>query len=264
MKKVKYTSMLCCLLQAGLVLPLAAQVNFEGEYSQNFDSLPLYESNSGTDTFNFISDSTIAGWYSSEEDTDGNEGRSSGGAASASGIIFNWGRTSDRALGNFSSDGFAGTVYLGVLLQNNSGATINTLGIEYVLEQWRRNTSATTWTLEYMVTSDTSNAIGAATGFTTVSGSSVTSSTGSAAGVNGDWSGNEYPVDLTISGIDWDEGEYLWLRWADVQGATSSGFGLDDLSVSSIPEPASSSFLFGIALLFLMVPRSAQNLRRRR
>ncbi len=246
-----------CPLSAALFMltasALSAQVNFEGSYTQDFDSLPEYiNSGSGTQVFNFTNNINLPGWYS----TSGaglNEGRSSGGAASASGYLYNWGRTADRALGIFNADGYGGeTEYFGVQLLNNTGATISDVNVSYVIEQWRRNTNATTWSLQYLVTAETDSQIDAS-GYTTVSGSTIQSATGSAAGSNGDWHGNQTDFDLTISGLSWEAGEALWLRWSNTQPASGGGFGVDDLAIQAIPEANSSSMLimalFATALL---------------
>ncbi|GHC13308.1 endonuclease [Cerasicoccus arenae] len=257
MNMLKYAPVACCLLQASFALPLNAQVAFEDNYTQDFDSLPLYESSSGTAVFNFTNNSTLDGWYSSVGNGV-NEARSSGGAAASSGSLYNWGRTADRALGTFDADGYgSNTVYFGVVLQNNSGATIDSLNVSYVIEQWRKNSNVTTWNLEYLVTADSGNAIGSS-GYTTVPGSTLESTVGSAGGSNGNYSGNQNPFDLDIDSIGWSNGDYLWLRWSNDQGADSGGLGLDNLNVSQIPESSSTTLILCVPLLFLLLRRFAR------
>lgn len=236
-------------------LSLAAQVSFDGTYEQDFNSLPLFEGSSGTETFNFTNNSTLQGWYSSIG-SGLNEGRSSGGSAASTGSIYNWGRNANRALGTFDSNGYGGdTEYFGVQLVNNSGGSISGVSLEYVIEKWRNDVNETTWTLEYLVTSSTSNEI-AANGYSTVTGSSISTTSASAGGANGDWSGNQTNFDLSIEGLNWQEGDSLWLRWTNDQPQNGGGFGLDDLSVSSIPEPEMSGLFLLLAPLFFLVRRS--------
>lgn len=251
MKKMFVPLSIAAVLCAAHLSVLQAQVLFEGDYSQDFDSLPLYESNSGTAVFNFTNNTTITSWYSTVG-AGTNEGRSSGGSAASTGSIYNWGRTADRALGTFAQDGYGGdTEYFGVQFLNNTGDTISSLKISYVVEQWRRNANATTWSLQYLVTSSSTNELGS-TGFTTVVNSTIQSSTGSAGGRNGNFSGNQTTFDLTVNELEWNDGEYLWLRWTNNQGASSGGLGLDDLNVSAIPEVSSAALMGTLSMMFLV------------
>ena len=235
-------------------LSLAAQVSFTGSYEEDFNSLPLYEGSSGTATFNFSNNTTIPGWYS----TIGaglNEGRSSGGSAANSGTIYNWGRDSDRALGTFSDTGYGGdTEYFGVRLVNDTTETISAVSVSYLIEKWRNDVNETTWTLEYLVTSSTSSEIGSS-GYTTVTGRTISDSSASAGGANGNWSGNQTEFELTIENLDWEEGDSLWLRWTNDQPADGVGFGLDDLNVTAIPEPSQSSLAVILPVLLILYSR---------
>jgi len=84
-------------------------------------------------------------------------------------------------------------------------------------------------------------------------------STGASGGMNGNYGPNQQSFSITLNGLSWGDGEYLWIRWANAQGTDSSALAIDDFTVSAIPEAESSSYL-----LFLGLIMSVVALRRRR
>jgi len=67
---------------------------------------------------------------------------------------------------------------------------------------------------------------------------------------------------ITLNGLQWEPGEYLWLRWADSQGADSSGLGLDNLTVATVPEPRTSA-MAGVTGALALAGAFASRLRKR-
>jgi len=261
-----YRTLLSALVVTVLLASaLRAQVSFTGApYKQDFDSLPSFTVDGSTTTsvFTFSNNSTLPGWYSSVG-TGTNAAVRSAGAAKATGDLYDWGSSgdTDRALGLFSSAGYSSTAYLGLQLRNDSGATIDTLTLTFDVEQWRRNVNATTWAFSYLETSASGDQL-TASGYTSdVLGNAVSPVTGSAGGSNGN--ANVTPVSVTLTGLNWQAGDTLWLRWASDQGEKASGLGLDNLSVSltPIPEPRTVALAFGMAALGLVLVRRRAGLR---
>lgn len=244
--KLKY-SLLALLATA---VNLHSQVLFNGSYSQTFDTLPVNPTTTVT-SWTFTNNSNLVGWYSSVG-TGEKEARSSSGSATASGVLYSWGAAgaSDRAFGTFGANGYSSTAYFGLQLLNDTDATISMVDVDYVVEQWRRNTNATSWTFQYLVTNATGDQI-STSGYMTLSAGNVTApQTGTAAGLNGNDPANQVSRSFTLSGLDWQAGEYLWLRWANDQGETSSGLGLDNFSIVAVPEPTTTA-LFLVSLVGL-------------
>ncbi|MDR1281175.1 MAG: PEP-CTERM sorting domain-containing protein [Opitutaceae bacterium] len=240
-----------------MALPAAiqAQATFDGStaYTQNFDMLPVYTGTS-TASFTFTSNSTLPGWYYTST-----EGRSSAGQYNGSaGQIYNWGSSGsdDRALGIFTAitGGFSNTPYLALQLRNTSGETIDSVTLTFDVEQWRRNTNAVIWSFDYLVTPESSSKLTSTSGYTANSGGNATSlHTGSATGLNGNTDVNRTTVSVTLTGLNWANGDYLWLRWSSNNAvSTSSAIALDNLKVevtSAVPEPAAIALLAGSLVL---------------
>lgn len=243
----------------GLVFPSHAQVLFDGSYSQNFNTLKSNTTSGGTTTATYTNNTTLEGWYASVG-TGSNNARASSGAASGSGGgLYYWGalNSSDMSFGTFSavSGGFASPpTYVGVQLMNSTAITYTSLSISYDVEQWRQNATSNTLTLEYLVTSATGNQV-TASGYTSLPLTVVTSLTGSSSGLNG----NVFftSIDVDVTGISWTPGTYLWLRWANSQGANTSSSALSVDNFTIVPEPSTMALLafmglgvFGIRSIF--------------
>src|SRR6266404_2261361 len=98
--------------------------------TENFNTL----ASTGTG-LTWTDNSTIPGWYSSRATYNSGTGSSNTGALYSFGVA-GTGLLTDRALGSVGSSG-TGTVYWGVKLTNNTGATITSLDVSYIGEQWR-------------------------------------------------------------------------------------------------------------------------------
>lgn len=258
-----WTALLPMVL-AGLacLLPAHAQVIFEDAYNQNFDTLPAPGAAANTALFTYTNNTTLTGWYSNRSGT----AVASNGTNNNNGNgLFSWEHSadSDRAFGSYESAGFSpDTAFHGMQLFNNSGSTISDIQLAYTVEQWRRSANATTWVGEYLVTSLAGDQLTAG-GYTTITGSSVTATAvGGNSGLNGDLPQFQQDFDLSLNNLGWADGEYLWIRWANSQVADSSGMGLDNLSVTAIPEPAASGSLALCGVLAWLGRRNRRNNRR--
>jgi uncharacterized protein len=121
---------------SGIVQPSSALTNGGSitalgvSLSENFDTLA--QTGIG---ITWTDNSTILGGYSSRTLYNSGIGSSTTGALYSFGVE-GTNPVSDRALGSVGS-GTTGTVYWGFKLTNNTGATITSLDISYVGEQWR-------------------------------------------------------------------------------------------------------------------------------
>ena len=236
----------------GLAASSHAQILFGGSYSQDFNTLKSNTNSSGTTTATYTNNTTLEGWYASVG-TGSNNARASSGAASGSGGgLYYWGavNSTDMSLGTFSavSGGFSTPpTYIGTQLLNSTAITYTSLSVSYDVEQWRENATSNTLTLEYLVTSATGNQLTAG-GYTSLPLTAVTSITGSASGLNG----NAYStsIDIDITGISWTPNTYLWLRWANNQGAVTNSSALSVDNFTIIPEPSTMTLLAFIGLGF--------------
>ncbi len=240
---------------ACLATGLAAQVSFTGSYSQNFDSL-------GAGAVTWTNNSTLPGWFAHQ--ASGNQAPTTlnaplaagtGTGSNSKGLWFNFGSGSDRALGG-SPAGGTGAITYGVALTNNTGATITQFNLSFDWERWFDSDITVDQTLTFAYSLDATSLTSGT--FTSVSSASVTYSTPQGSQV---WAENPLVVSrsISITSINWAPGGTLWLRWQDVNEADGDhGVGIDNVSISAIPEPASA------ALLLSGFAAAAVGLRRRR
>jgi hypothetical protein len=132
----------CCLLVVALFCRDAeAQVSinpFTKSYTQNFDGLP----SSGTGTWAHGT-SYFPGWFLDRTITTTSTLLTGTGTSNAGGL-YSYGpaNSTDRALGAISSGtSTVGEFAWGLLIQNNSGATITALNVSFTGEQWRSSST---------------------------------------------------------------------------------------------------------------------------
>jgi hypothetical protein len=260
-------------------------------YSENFNGLPTdMPSNasiqSGTTAYvnGWQDDATtvagdhvsVPGWYlwhpiapTSEGGTNGHQRLRVGVGANTGGFWLFGPSNSDpeKALGSLGSTTVAANndnEFIAVRLTNNTGVTLYKFTVNYDGEEWRDGQLATPETLSFgynlgaTTTGTPPNWADPTTTFTAVPSlnftSPVFSGTGSSGtAVDGNSAGKVAGITATVSGISWDPGTDLWLRWADPQApsAADDGLGIDNFSFSAdVPEP-SSLILFGTVIFAL-------------
>ncbi|MCJ8164896.1 T9SS type A sorting domain-containing protein [Pontibacter sp. E15-1] len=133
--RVSHVGMALCLNAALFSQASLAQVSMEKtktSYAQNFDALPATKDGvweNGTSTY-------LDGWYVQRTKSTNSIAISPGNVVA--GNLYSFGATgsSERALGAQSSLN-AGEFAWGLLLQNNTGGTINFITVSFYGEQWR-------------------------------------------------------------------------------------------------------------------------------
>ena len=200
--------------------------------TENFDAL----ASTGTGIA-WIDDSTSPGWWSSRVNYSSGTGSSNTGALYSFGVA-GTNPVTDRALGSVASGG-TGTVFQATRLMNNTGATIGSLDVSYVGEQWRNggNAAAHTLTFQYQVATAgvITGANAPATGWTTLPALSFTSPVvgTTAAALDGNAAPNRTVISATLA-VTVLNGQEIWLRWQDPDDSGSDhGLAIDDFSVTA-------------------------------
>lgn len=235
-------------LKAGITL-----IDLSSPYNQDFDGLA-----SGGTNQQWSNDTTLQGWSLFTGAGTAIGSYNAGTGSSATGSFYSFGlAVDDRALGGLGSGGTyfgspaTGAVagYMAVQFINGSGSTIDSFSVSFNGEQWRNggNTSAQTMVFQY----------GFGTAFSDVGSNWITPGgsfnftspvTGTpAAALDGNIAGRVPNLGGTVTGLNWNNGESLWLRWIEANDAGNDhGLAIDDFSfnVTAVPEP-SSMLLFG-------------------
>ncbi|AHF92213.1 hypothetical protein OPIT5_20120 [Opitutaceae bacterium TAV5] len=258
----------------GAVAVHAQTFNYTGgAYTQNFDSLPANDTYSnqisgrGPHSLDTGFGTTgLTGWYgvNTEAGSANNtqfrahDGSLSGGDGRG---IVSFGSTgsTDRALGALSTSNQVNA--FGLYLTNGTGSTLTEFSLSYTGEQWRVGDIGLTDTLTFsyaIVPAGSSTGLLDDAAFTEVSALSFsTPFTGSSeinnTAVDGNSSAYQVPLSSIVSGIVWNAGDTLILRWTaqDLSGQ-DHGLAIDDLSFtagSAVPEPATYAALLALAVL---------------
>lgn len=255
------------LLPALAVLAAAsahAQLSYDtigSVYTQDFNTLvvstgtPVGGTLTGrgpfdTTTSNLLSSGTLPGWTfsnfgGSSSDT---EWRAQDGSLSGStgrGVIsFGLNGDTDRALGTLATGNQISR--FGLTIQNNTGITLDSISLSYDGEIWRSGDSGVTnsLTFSYAIFSSSPSINGA--GFTDVP--SLTYTASAFTPFNTAVNGNLFSTDVSggISGLTWNPGDYLVIRWSgEDKSGQDNGLAVDNVSFSAtaVPEPATWALL---------------------
>ncbi len=273
-------------LTAGLAAVTPAWATYRSvtdcPFCETFDNLAT----SGTATWqNDMSGET--GWFIQSTGSIGGNGsgltyKADSGSTSTVGIYsYGTGTATDRSVGAITGGTGATSVAFGLLLNNNTGSTVHSVGITYNGEQWRSaSTSAQSLQFSYAVATGTSGNFydvdgtgakgylspGVASGLDTAGDNKgltwVTASAGNFTSPNltgsGAITGTTTGIAFTLNGLNIPSGSSIMLRWVDPSGNTD-GLAIDDVCLS-IPVPETSTYMAGAAVM-LMVGGTA--LRRR-
>jgi hypothetical protein len=271
------------ILAAALASYGQSVVLFGGAYSQNFDGLATNHNSAISspasldgpfplDDLSWASPQPytnygMTGWQLYETGGTGQAAFSVNDGSSSTSFCFSYGtiNSTERALGVLA--GGARRMAVGLVLQNVTGATLNEVTVSFTGEQWRLGRSGAAnpsdaLLFEYRVGSgtDLSTNGGAFTAFQALNFFTPIT-TGTIGALDGNAAAYRVALSSSIAGLGWAEGQYLVLRWRDVDDAGSDhGMGIDELSITTIPEPSMVSLVVvgGMALGFRRWRRSSR------
>jgi autotransporter-associated beta strand protein len=248
-----------------------------GNYLQNFSGLPIPFSSNAYSDFTAANSGTIngvsftlpaggsgtpfdlfsnalpasvpgtagmTGWYAVNPATGSgmNDFYAANGGKTSTGGIYTFysasgGSITNEALGMVSTSS-SGAGEVGLLLQNNTGGTLDQITLSYSAEWWRQSTTAKSLNFGYEV--ESSPAALPTSGLTPISLlNSGSFATGTATGADQAQPYNTIAVNpgaLSIS--NWTAGSYLWLTWTMSSSAGSGqGIGIANLSFSASETP---------------------------
>ncbi len=223
-----------------------------GTANQDFNGL----ANTGTPTW--ADNVTLAGWYSNRTAYVPGTGTGTAGALYSFGSTTSSGAPStERALGGVASGSVAAR--WGIQFQNTTGVTLNSMTIRYDGEQWRDGGNTTlafqSLTFDYL-TGAALHSIGAGAG-TLVPALNFTSpiATATAGALDGNAAANSTPGIFSVTGLTWNNGDFLMLRWTDANDTGfDHGLAIDNFSFSAVPEPTTVA-MFGLSLFGMGVGR---------
>jgi hypothetical protein len=239
------------LLGASLSACSFAQLGYSGGVlADNLNQLPTASSFTFLD--NWQDNSTLAGWYRTviSDGTPGVENRfrvDDGGATGGSVWSLGTFGSSDRALGFTTSSNLV-TIHIGVRLVNLTSTVLTQADISYFGEQWRTGVAGRNeMRLSYQIGA-ASLTTGTWTARTDLDFISIQEAGGPIA-LNGNLAENRRQIQGTLTGLNWNPGESLWIRWtgSDRPGADHT-LAVDDFAVQAVPEPMTLS-AFGLAFL---------------
>jgi hypothetical protein len=254
------------LFLAAAVLSSQAAVSISSAgspYTQTFDTLAVTGSawNNG---------STLPGWSLFSQPSPGTPiaTYAAGNGSSTTGSFYSFGATgsSERALGGVGSGGAyfgspaTGAIagWIAVNFINASGGTFDGFNVLWNGEQWRNGGNSTPQTMAFEYGFGAS--FGAVSSWTAPGGgfdfTSVVN-TATAAAVDGNVAGLAAGLGGPVSNLTWNDGESLWLRWAEINDAGNDhGLAIDDFSFAatapaSVADGGTTFALLGMTLVGL-------------
>ncbi len=212
-----------------------------------------YNSTGGTATFPTVTPGTapitIYSGAGGTEFTVSNNDFSPGGVYSNTGTYSN--SNSIRALRDAATSDLAigvkdsGTRDFTLIMRNNTGSTVGAWNVDYLIEQYSKGASATTFGFSYSLNGTT---------FVTTNlsgGANVVANTTTPIDTN-----LSSVISTTRSAVITEEianGADIYFRWKYTHiGGTSTHMGIDNITVTAVPEPQSAALLGGLGLLGLL------------
>src|SRR5262245_21317673 len=264
MKKVTLLKLASAAMAAGFSMLFATDATAafiplgRTNYFQNFDSLI----SQGKTTFN------LPGWAVSYP-TDKGSSITADDGSSAAGRIYSYGAngSSDRALGSLRDSTLNGSMspMFGANFQNTGGSAINRLNISYTGEEWRLGAAGRgpdRLQFQYSLKA------GSLTSGTWINVPGLDFLTPNLTGVgahNGNLAANQTLLSSSIGFLNIPVGATFWIRWVDMAlpgGGPEDGLGVDNITISAIPEASTIAAGLGLtALLGFAFVRQLRSLR---
>jgi predicted extracellular nuclease len=205
-------------------------------YTQDFNTLAT----TGTST------ATPVGWALSETLANANTTYAAGTGSDTAGNTYSFGlaSSSERAFGGLQSGTLIPTI--GASFTNNTGATVNTIDLAYVGEQWRLGATGRTDRLDFQYSLT-------ATSLTTGSWIDVNTldfngpiSTGTVGALDGNAAVNRSSISASLTGLSIPPGSTFWIRWNDFNASGSDdGLAVDDFSLTPQNTPVNPTLTIG-------------------
>jgi predicted extracellular nuclease len=145
--------------------------------------------------------------------------------------------SNDRAFGTLLSGTITPTI--GVVVRNDTGTTLTSLGVAYSAEQWRQGGTARFDRLDFSYSTTTTALTGGSyTALAALNGGAANGASVTGA-LNGNSAANKTAVAGMISGLSVAPGGSILLRWSDVNAAGADDMlGVDDLALTPNGAPA--------------------------
>jgi hypothetical protein len=223
MLAMKVLSFLVFIVVAVSSIAQVSLSTINSPYTQDFNAL----ANTGTST------ALPTGWFLNE--AGGNTSYAAGTGSDNTGNTYSFGATSnsERAFGGLLSGSVNPTI--GASFTNNTGATITSLDISYIGEQWRLGATGRFDQIDFQYSLN-------ATSLTSGTWTDVNSldfiapnSTGTVGALNGNAAANRTSISNSITGLSIANGVTFWIRWTDFNASGSDdGLGVDDFSLTPI------------------------------
>jgi len=197
-------------------------INFTGNHFEDFNTLAATGGSAVIPT----------GWAIAETGTNADGQYTAGNGSSNSGNTYSFGTGTDvdRALGMQRSGSLIPVI--GALLTNNTGATLTSLSITYVGEQWRLGTDNRNDRIDFQFSPSTTSISSGA--WTDVDGLDFIAPNATGVGAyDGNATGNRRTINYIINGLSIPAGAVFGIRWQDfdVTGA-EDGLGIDSITIS--------------------------------
>ncbi len=248
--------LLSLFLTAGAVSAQSV-VSFTGNYTQNFNGLPVVTLAATTipntgypyDLSASPFESTgMEGWQIRNSATNALAYRVYGLSGTGAGFVTFGADGEDYALGSISN-GTSALPQFGVVLKNSTGITITEATISFDGEQWRGSGAADVLAFSYQVS--TENKINAGDTFLSPGGSfNLVGSTTSGL-IDGSSAGLITGLGGTLTGLNWEADSYLILRWTN--STASAGLAIDNFAITAIPEPSTYALFAGLGAFGLVL-----------
>jgi hypothetical protein len=223
-------------------------------YTQNFDTLALSGTSSVTPSDWVFLENNLASTYTVGTGSDNAGGVYSFGASGSS----------ERAFGELTSGSFSSTI--GASFTNDGSTAIQLLTIAYSGEQWRIGNTAAARTdrldFQYSLNA-TSLTAGTWLNLDVLDFLSPITTAASVGALDGNLTANRTNLSSTLTGLNINAGESIWIRWqsVDVLGS-DDGLAIDDFSLTAqfaaVPEPSSIAFIIASGFCTALYKRRRQ------
>lgn len=240
MNTLRFARIASGLLALGAALDLSAQVvfNANGTYTQSFDSLPF----DTTTQLTWTDNSTLAGWYAAPTPlANAYVSRNTTTGSPSGSDLYVYAdplNAADRAFGSYTNSTASSSIFYGVQLMNNTGHVLDSVSISFALENYRGGPSAGDLLLASFGLNNSDLLSGSWTQLASLDYTDISNT-------------------LSLSSLTWNDGDSLWIRWEDTvfsagTNPKNAAFGLDNFSVTAIPEPSTYALILGVATLGLV------------